>query len=499
MSEILSKLKSFNGGVHLTGHKELSSNAPLIDAQLPKLLVYPLQIRPGVETKPVVAVGDKVLRGQVLADADHPLATPIHAGSSGIITAIEKRAIAHPSGLPALCIVMETDGLDQAVAAEPIADYTKLDAQSLREKIRQAGIVGLGGAVFPTSIKLNPRPTQTIDTLILNGAECEPYISCDDKLMQSDADQVIKGAQILLHILQIERCIIAIEEDMPDAIAGINAELAAHCDERISVAAIPAVYPTGGEKQLIRVVTGRETPAGGIPADIGIVCQNVGTAAAVYQAVCQGVPLTERIITVTGKGINKAQNMRVRVGTLIKDLTEQCQGYTAKAERLIMGGPMMGFALPEDNIPVVKGTNCILVTDEDSHSHEPTRACIRCGECAKACPMTLLPQQLYWFSRSDKLDQCSEYNVFDCIECGCCDVVCPSHIPLVQYFRSAKDKIKQKAREAEKAALAKKRHDALLARKEQQAREKAERVAQKKAALAKAKAAEAEAAKQEQA
>ena len=416
------KFWRFHGGLRLPGHKQLSAHLPIIDAVVPGKLVYPLQLRPGVHLQATVKPGDRVLRGQIIADSEHALATPIHAASSGTVRAIEPRIIPHPSGMPDECIVIDTDGLDGAVPAAKPIDFRHEQPAVIRKLVRQAGIVGLGGAAFPTAIKLNPGPRRQIDTLLLNGAECEPYITCDNCLMQTEPDTVIEGAKILLHALQIERCLIAVESPMTQAFEALTEALEKHYDRRISIVKVPAIYPTGGEKQLIKVVTGKETPSGGIPADVGIICQNVGTAAAVYNAISKGTPLTDRIITVTGQGVTRQQNLRVRIGTPISELIKQCGGYTNDVKRLIMGGPMMGFALPEDDIPVVKATNCILAaSNAEVVGEKQAMPCIRCGECAKVCPVDLLPQQLYWHSRANDLDKCREFSLFDCIECGCCE------------------------------------------------------------------------------
>lgn len=465
----------------------------MVEAAIPEQLIYPLQQRPGVVAEALVEPGDRVLKGQLIGNAKSFLGAPIHAASSGIVRGIESRLIAHPSGLADLCIVIDTDGKDQALAFQGQADYLALAPKLIRERIQEAGIVGLGGGAFPTAVKLNPGPRRKVETLIINGAECEPYITCDDRLMQDRPEQVITGARILLHALNIENCIIAVENDMPEAQRALQQVLDANGRDHIEIKVIPALYPTGGEKQLIRVVTGKETPSGGIPADVGVVCQNVGTVAAVYQAVCQGQPITERVVTVTGNGVRIQQNMLVRIGTPIKALIEQCGGYTDRVERLIMGGPMMGFALPDDAISVIKATNCILAADASEVRREKqAMPCIRCGECATACPVTLLPQQLYWYSRADNLDKAKDYRLFDCIECGCCEIVCPSHIPLVQYYRATKSKIVLKNQEAEQAALAKRRHDEQILRKQREKAERAERARKKKESLAKKKAADAQ-------
>lgn len=484
----MAKLWSFNGGLHLDEHKAISTQHPLKPTALPKILVYPLLLRPGIHAKALVHPGEHVLRGQLIADSDHFFATPVHAASSGVVTAIEERPVAHPSGLTGQCIVIETDGRDLPVQHPANPDFHLLDPDSVRAIIRQAGIVGLGGAAFPTAVKLVPRANKAIDILIINGAECEPYITCDESLMRSQPEHVITGAQVLMHALGIGRCIIAVEDTMPQAYSALQTALERIGDMRIELASVPTVYPTGGERQLIRVLTGKETPSGGIPADVGVVCQNAGTAAAVYQAVCMGQPLTERIITVTGPGITAPQNLSVRIGTPISDLVSQCGGYTPAAKRLVMGGPMMGFALSTDAIPVMKATNCILVTGPATvDNDQPVLPCIRCGECANACPAQLLPQQLYWYSRASNVERAQAYNLADCIECGCCNVVCPSHIPLVQYFRFAKGKLQQKALETVKTEQAKYRHEIRSQRKEKEDAEKAERARKKREMLEKMK------------
>ena len=483
----MTKHRGFPGGIILEAHKQATD---IITSPIPPELLYPLLQRSDIYAKPIVHQGDYVLKGQVIATSSKPFATPVHAASSGIVKEIAPRLIAHPSGLSDSCIIIETDGLDHAITPAPCVNYQLESPEILRNKIHQAGIVGLGGAMFPTAQKLQ---ATHIHSLIINGAECEPYISCDESLMQAHAQQLVQGALILQYILQAEHCIIAVEDNMPLAVQALKT---ATQQQAIQLVTVPAIYPTGGEKQLIQVVTGTRIPAQSLPSEHGIICQNVGTAHAIYQAICVGAPLTERIVTVTGKGIKQANNIRAKIGTPIKHLIEQCGGYTPDVQRLIMGGSMMGTALSSDEIAVTKATNCILAMSSDELVKKPAiMPCIRCGDCANVCPVELLPQQLYWYGRSKQLDLCLDYHLFDCIECGCCDIVCPSHIPLVQMFRAAKGEHMIKKRQAEQASLAKNRYQnrqQRFAKAEQEKRAKADKrkavIEQMKADAAKRKA-----------
>ncbi len=480
------KLWTINGGVHLQTHKEESSLAKIKTADLPRELIYPLLLRNGQNANPLVAPGDRVLKGQVIAAGEGPMNPPLHASSSGRVRCIEPRPLPHPSGMTGTCIVIDADGADEAVEFQGVADYQQATPKELRERIHAAGIVGLGGAAFPTAVKADPGEGRAVDTLVLNGAECEPYITCDDSLLRYFPRDVLEGAKILMHILGVGRCLIGVEDDMPEAIAALEKAGAGGDYANIHVIPVPAIYPAGGEKQLIKVLTGREIPAGGIPADAGVICQNVATAAAVRGAIVTGEPLISRIVTVTGQGVRKPQNLLVRIGTPIAELVEQCGGYTESAQRLILGGPMMGVSLPSDDLPVVKAANCILVAGPGEVTGEKqAMPCIRCGECAKACPVNLLPQQLYWHCRSGALERAMDYCLSDCIECGCCDYVCPSHIPLVQYFRSTKGKVAAKDRERRQAEHARERYEVRQARKEREKMEKAESARRKKELLEK--------------
>ena len=485
---LVRELFKFRGGLHPPQHKELSNGRPVRDCPLPSELVIPVHQHIGESAEPIVTVGDKVLKGQKIARAQGYVSASVHASSSGTVVAIEQRPIPHPSGLSDLCIVIQPDGEDRWAEAMPI-DYRTVEPSTLRNHIRMSGIVGLGGAGFPTYIKLNPTGG-TIDTLILNGVECEPYITCDDMLMRERAADILAGAEIMRHALQAKRCIIAVEDNKPEGFAALRAALKdsqlAHPGQcEVEIAFVPTRYPQGSEKQLIKVLTNKESPSDGLPIHIGVVVHNVGTAAAVHRAVNLGRPLVSRIVTVTGDGIPQPANLEVPFGTSMQHVIDQCGGLTADTDRVIIGGPMMGYAMRHTQLPVIKTCNCILaLTGQAVQPPAETMPCIRCGACADSCPVSLLPQQLYWYSKSKEFDRAQEHHLFDCIECGCCAFVCPSNIPLVHYYRYAKTEIWAQEREKEKADLARQRHEARLARIDREAAEKAARAAKKKAALA---------------
>ena len=478
-------LWTFHGGLHLPDEKALSSGAPLATGPLPPLLVIPLQQHIGAPAKPLVGVGDPVGKGQLIGEAQGALSATVHAPSSGTVVAIEERPVPHASGLSAPCILIETDGRE-AWADLPPPLGPKPDPEALRERIRWAGIVGLGGAAFPSSVKLGVRPGQRIRTLILNGAECEPYISCDDRLMRDRPGRILAGVRLLRDLLQVEECLIAVEDNKPEAIAALRQALADGADlEGIELVVIPTLYPSGGEKQLIRILTGKEVPSRGIPAQLGILCQNIATAAAIADAAEEGKPLISRIITLTGRAMGQPRNLEVLVGTPIQDLLALAGGLGPGLRQLLIGGPMMGFACDDLAMPVTKGVNCLLaLSATEAPDPGPARACIRCGACAEACPASRLPQQLYWHARARDLDQARAYHLFDCIECGCCAVVCPSHIPLVQYYRFAKAECLAQEREKRQAEHARQRHEAKTARLERLEEERKANLRKKKEALA---------------
>ena len=471
------------GGLRLRGNKSISMSQQVHAAPVPDILVLPLQQHIGHAAEAIVEVGDSVLKGQMIAAARDYVSTPIHAPTSGKIIAIEDRPVPHPSGMSASCIVLKSDGKDSWCECMANINYRQLDPSALRNIIRDAGIVGLGGAGFPSFIKLNPGPGNKIETLIINGAECEPYITCDAMLMQEQGRKIIDGLNIMRHALHAEHCIIAVEDNKKVAHTMLVNALHEHEAEYIEIIQVPTLYPAGGEKQLIKTVTGKEVPSHGLPINIGIVCHNVATAAAIATAVLEGKPLISRYVTITGEGIAHPCNLEVLFGTPFSELIDLC-GRNNKAKQVLMGGPMMGFEISDESIPVIKTTNCILV--QDTKTQHQVMPCIRCGQCASVCPAQLLPQQLYWYARAGNFDKAQDYNLFDCIECGCCAYVCPSHIPLVQYYRYAKTEVWAQERDKKASDIARQRHEFRLHRIERKKAENEERKKKKRELLKKA-------------
>lgn len=486
----LIKVWELPGGIHPPENKVQSLALPLGEIPLPPRMIVPLNQHIGTPAKPAVLLGERVLTGQIIGSADGTFSANVHAPTSGTVIAIEKHAIPHPSGMTAESVVIEPDGKDEWINLETCENYLALDRLQLLDKIRAAGVAGLGGAGFPTAVKLAPKSTQVIDTLIINGAECEPYITADDMLMQVRANELLEGTLLLSHILHHpKRLLIGIEDNKPKAIAAVRAALAGLQQLRpeaanIQVVQFPTKYPSGGAKQLIQILTGREIPSGHHSADIGVICVNVGTAVAAWRAVRFGEPLISRITTVVGEALVTQRNIDVRIGTPI-DFVLQHHGFQPQpGARVIMGGPMMGFTLPDLSAPVIKTTNCLLVpTARELPLPPPAQACIRCGLCAEACPVDLLPQQLFWYAQAEDFERLESHNLFDCIECGACSYVCPSSIPLVQYYRAAKGSIRLHELEKEKSDRSRQRFEFRQARiAKEEAEKEAKRLARQKAA-----------------
>lgn len=483
----MKKLWRFPGGIKLAGFKHLSNGAQIHIPPMPKRLIMPLRQHIGESAEPTVAVGDYVYKGQLIANATAFISAPVHASSSGTVIDIDKYPVPHQSGIAEPCIVIETDGADiWHPDIAPELHPEALAADDLRARIRSAGIVGLGGAVFPSAAKL--KPTRTIDTLIINGVECEPYITCDDALMRARPEAIIRGILLLRRLLDPIDCLIGIEDNKPEAITALQSVLdklsaaGVHGINTIKVVAVPTLFPAGGEKQLIKVLTGKEVPQQGLPYEVGIVCLNVGTTAAVFDAVYEGRPLVSRIVTITGPQINKPANFEVLLGTPVEHMLTSAGGVNSSSYHLIMGGPMMGQSLPHGQLPIVKATNCLLLENMPQSKKANTLPCIRCGSCANACPMKLLPQQLYWHARGKAFDKLEHYHLADCIECGCCAVVCPSQIPLVHYFRFAKTEKQAHEIKAKFADQSRQRTQVRESRLERVKREQEARKAARKAA-----------------
>ena len=475
---MIAALFSFKGGVKPTSHKDESTHAPIARVPLPSRLVVPLRQSTGGAPQALVVAGQNVLKGERIGTPEGDFSSAIHAPTSGKVLAVEPRMLPHPSGLAAPCVVIEPDGEERWIDRIGV-NYTAETADTLRNILRDAGIVGLGGATFPSHLKLKPGAFGRIEALIINGAECEPWITCDDLLMRERAAEIARGIAILRHIVSADRVLVGIEDNKPQAIAAMQAATAQ--SDGVAVVPVPTRYPAGGEKQLIHVLTGIEIPYGRFGSEFGVQCFNVGTAYSVHRAVDLGEPLISRIVTLSGN-VERPGNYEVLIGTPIDELLKLA-APKADTNRYVMGGPMMGFTLPATDLPVTKASNCILAASPALFPPQgPEMPCIRCGACTRACPAELQPHELYWFSRAKNFGKAQEYGIFDCIECGCCAYVCPSNIRLVDYYRFAKSSMRTLEREKAAADAARERFEFRTQRDEREKAEKAARLAAKTAA-----------------
>ena len=446
MSKLNIRTLTFKGGTHPPHSKKATENLAIERANEPKIVVVPMQQHIGATCEPIVQVGDEVKIGQKIGEAKGFVSSPVHSSVSGKVVAVEPRL--YSGGMAVPCVVIESD-MQNTVSAEIAAkgDLAGLSPEDIKRIIKEAGIVGMGGATFPTHVKLAPPPDKKVDTVILNGAECEPYLTSDHRLMLEYPGDVVFGLQALMKALEVKKGFIGIETNKQDAIEKVFE--AAKGIEGIEVVALKTKYPQGAEKQLIYACTNREVPSGGLPADAGVVVNNVGTAAAVAKAIKTGMPLIERIVTITGQGVNNPKNLMVKIGTSFREVIEQCGGLKGKAGKVIAGGPMMGITQFSLDVPVIKGTSGILVlSEEEARLPEPSN-CIRCGKCVEACPINLMPVNISAYSLANKHEQAEALNAMDCIECGACSFVCPAKRPLVDSIRVSKREILARRKKAQ--------------------------------------------------
>jgi len=477
------KLFRFRGGVHPEGHKQATGAQSIDVLPIPKFLYIPVQQHVGAPAEPAVRPGYHVLKGRLLAHSQGTISAPVHAPTSGTIVDIVEQTAPHPSGLPVRMLVLETDGKDEWIETEACTNPFELSPQEISARVGAGGVVGMGGAAFPSAVKLQQGNTKPIRTLIINGGECEPYLTCDDRLMQERAQEIIDGIRIMMHTTRAPRAVVAIEDNKPDAIAMMRQ--AAHLFANVTIVPVPSLYPMGSDRQMIHTLTGLEVPSGRRSADIGVLMHNVGTAFAVHETIRKGRPLLSRIVTVGGGAVRNPRNLEVPIGTQVSELFDYCGGFTETPERILMGGPMMGQVMPHMNVPVIKGTSGVIALTKKEITQQQTMPCIRCGSCAQVCPCGLLPMELAARSNKGQFDNAVDYGLLDCISCGSCSYVCPSHIPLVQYFDYAKGVIASQRRDKQKATetreLAKQRTQRLEREAEAKARAAEARKAQRQA------------------
>ena len=473
------QLFKFKGGVKPDPNKRQSTQLPIAQAPLVSRYIVPLHQNVGGTPHPIVQVGEHVLKGQRLGEADGWVSAAVHAPTSGTVVEIGPHVVPHPSGLPTDCVMIEADGRDEWIERRPF-DLDSATPEGVREYLRDMGIVGMGGAVFPSHVKLSVPSGKQIEQLIINGAECEPFITCDDRLMREQALEVVQGSMLFGQLINAGKILIGVEDNKPEAIAALNVAQQ-QLNAPVDIITVPTIYPTGGAKELIRVLTGKEVPASKRSTDFSVQVFNVATVQSGWRAIIYGEPLISRIVTLSGN-VGEPRNWSVPIGMPIGELVALANPLP-DTDGIVMGGPMMGFRVPTPDAPVIKATNCLLAHSVKLFPPKPAeQQCIRCGSCAQACPQELQPFELYWWSRASKFDKLENYKLFDCIECGCCDYVCPSHIPLVNYFRFAKSEIQAQERAQEAADSARERHEFREERAEREKREKAERLAKANAA-----------------
>jgi electron transport complex protein RnfC len=478
-SPVGERIHGFPGGLKLVHHKQVACRHPISRPALPKRLFVALRQHQGEHGRLLVEAGTRVDKGQLLTEPADDFIVPEHAPSSGVVEAVVDHPAAFPPRGTQRCVVIRTDGEERWSERTRLEDWARQGADTLVDHLHRAGMAGLGGAMFPTAAKLRGG-WEALDTLILNGAECEPWIACDEMLMRERTEAVIEGGLILARAAGAARIVIAIEDRM----GAVEEKLRQVCaslgvSEHVRIRKVFTIYPEGGERQIIQALTGREVPHDGLPQDLGVVVHNVGTAAAAHDAVIEGRPLIERIVTVTGPGIAEPANFNALIGTPFSHLVTAAGGYRGDVTRLVLGGPMSGTALATDAVPVTKGSHCILaLTREETTRAQPTRPCINCGECVRVCPARLLPQTLFKLVEAARYEAAGDYDLGDCIECGCCAQVCPSHIPLVDFYRHGKDELVRRRLDQRRAALARRRYEA---REERLEREREARRAKRRA------------------
>lgn len=476
------KLFRVRGGVHPDYRKEATAERAIERLPLPAMLYVPLRQHIGAPAEPIVNVGERVLKGQLLARATGAVSAPVHAPSSGVIVDLTDCIAPHPSGLTTPTLVLATDGEERWIERQPVADPFALSPDEIASRVAAAGIVGMGGAAFPAAVKLSMGRKQPIEILILNGAECEPFLTCDDRLMRERAADIITGARLMAYALGAKRIIIAAEDNKPAALAVLQAAVAGY--DTVTAVAVPTRYPMGSAQHLARALTGREVPAGGRSADIGVIVHNVATAYAVQRALYHDEPLLSRVVTVSGGAVARPANIEAPLGARVADLLAYCGGLTETPARLINGGPMMGEILPDVAAPVVKGMCGIVALSAQEASGQAAMPCIRCASCVNACPCGLVPLEMAAHARAGDLEGAEDYGLWDCISCGACAYACPAHIPLVQYFQYAKGVLNEREASSRKSDRTRQLAADRLARIEQEKQAKAEAAAQRKAGRA---------------